>query len=515
MPSSPTTNSGTLLPALPYSVAVIGGMVVAYFFPVVPLWLSLVVVAVSAIGGYLLLAHRTLRLYPPLVACLFVGLFCMTYAKEQATVTLPPNPTTLVGTVVDTPRATAKRTACIVYVQRGALTGRKVRIYLPKEALPYVRLAATYEMEGYLHPFTTFGESPHFNYTRWAESHALSAQMNVFAGHWHATDSLLEQLPFFERVAVKAKMVRAWLLHLLAAEEIGAETLSLVAAMAFGERSTLSTETWDMFARTGVSHLLALSGLHLSILYTLLAFILYRVVGRTASSSLLLLSIWLYVVLVGMPVSALRAATMLSFFTLFALAYREGAAVNTILCTVVAMLLVRPLMLWDMGFQLSVASVLSIAIFYRPLYALVDAHFLFRHIGVRWFWGLIVVSLSANIGAAPLAVYYFGRFTPYFFMSNIVAVPLVTLLLYCVVLTLVLWPLPLLRHAVAALLRGLTTALQSYLHAVDRLPYMNIDGIHISAVQLLLLYLMAAAVAVVLYRLVARLTERRRLREGI
>ncbi len=498
-----------LLPALPFTVALVAGMVVEYFFPIVPRWLSLAGVAFFVVVGFLLLSHRRLRVWPVCLACVAAGIFFMTCARARLSVVLPAEPLTIEGTIVDTPRATAKRISFTFYVQGGDMDGRKIRVYVPKSSR--VVLGGSYVVTGRLRCFNSF--SPRFNYPRWAESQGLVAQMFVDGGHLRECASCVEQMPFFERVAVKSKVLRERLLGLFDAESISGEHIALVAAMAFGERSGLSRDTRDMFSRLGVAHLLALSGLHLGIIYTFLGFIFFRLAGRRFGGVVVVVSMWMYVMLVGMPVSALRAAIMLTIYTLLSRGGR-GLSANVLFVAVAIMLIANPLMVWDVGFELSVVAVLSIAVFYSPIYGLISPKVIVSNFFLRAVWALVVVSISANLGSAPLVIYYFGYTSKCFLLTNLVAVPMVTLLLYGVFLMLVFYWLPLLRSLFVWFIRLCSTFLEWFLEALDGWVGGSVVSVDLCLWQMLVLYVGVVALAIAV-RGVSRIVEERRRRVAI
>ncbi|MCD7713495.1 MAG: ComEC family competence protein [Prevotella sp.] len=497
-----------LMPAMPVAVVAVAGMMTEYFCPFVPLWLSFLLVIVCAVAGILVLDVRLLRPYPVLAAFFFIGMFLMTLAKMRISIEMPEKPVEITATIIDAPRKTARSTMATVFVHDGALAGKKIRCYLPDGAIP-VYLGQTCVMRGRLSPFKNFETAANFNYPRWAESHSLVAQMNVFRRSVFEVENEVEALPFFERIALKSKLLRARVLNLYLNEHLPPDHYALVAAMAFGDRSTLSAEMRDVFARAGVSHLLALSGLHLGIIYVLLSMVFFTLCGRTAGSVIVVMSLWLYAFLVGMPASVIRAAVMLSLYTILALGGRERLSVNALCVTVLIMLLSNPLMIWDIGFQLSVLSVLSIALLYGRIYGLISFKFLFNHFIFRKLWALAALSTSAQFGTMPLVIYYFGRVAAYFLLANIVAVPIVTVFLYCVVMSLIFWWLPLLKALFLWLVQLLATFLEWFLRGLVSLGGASIENIKIDFFELVLLYMIFIAAAVAIDRLVHILTLRR------
>lgn len=274
---------------------------------------------------------------------------------------------------------------------------------------------------------------------------------------------------------------REVLLERLAASGLKGDAYGVVAAMALGDKSALSTDVKTTYSKTGASHILALSGLHLGIIYALLSML---VVGRRwqmLSQVLVILSIWAFVFLTGMSASVVRSAVMLTVYALLALGSRRKMSVNTLAFTAIVMLAVSPRALFDVGFQMSFLAVFSILLFVPLIYRIVPAQFLLSHRIIKWLWGMMAVSVAAQIGVAPLIAYYFGRFSCYFLLTNCVVIPAATLILYLALATL-LWP------AVGYVLAAVVGMLNSTLSYIGSLPGASIEGLHPSAMLTVSVY---------------------------
>ena len=148
---------------------------------------------------------------------------------------------------------------------------------------------------------------------------------------------------------------------------IQGEQYAVLAAMTLGDKSCLTKDLRNVYSQTGTSHVLALSGLHLSIVFNilLLTFGLFRI-NRWVSYWLTLLVLWCFVVLVGMPVSVVRAAIMLSVGSIALLLHRRAASLSALSLAAAIVLVMNPESLWDVSFQLSFMAVLSL-VFMEPL----------------------------------------------------------------------------------------------------------------------------------------------------
>ncbi|MBR4296813.1 MAG: ComEC/Rec2 family competence protein [Bacteroidaceae bacterium] len=217
-------------------------------------------------------------------------------------------------------------------------------------------------------------------------------------------------------------------------------SLEVAHAMMLGNKHMVSKETRTLYSETGASHVLALSGLHLSILFALFNVLLlrplrsFRLVGHGAQVGFLL-AMWAFVMMVGAPLSLLRAAVMLTFLQLSVLFQRRGLSFRNLALAGLVLLLWSPQSLFDVGFQLSFMAVLGIVVIYPRLPR-------WRGIGVpetllgnvRW-WAidaaqdLLRVSLSAQIATLPLVLYYFHLLPTYALPLSLWVIPLAGLLL--------------------------------------------------------------------------------------
>ena len=233
--------------------------------------------------------------------------------------------------------------------------------------------------------------------------------------------------------------------------------------------------------------MLALSGLHLGIIYTLLSLLIAGRRWQMLSQLLIVLSIWAFVFLVGLSTSVVRAAVMLSLYALLSLGHRDKMSVNTLAFTAIVLLVFNPLTLFDVGFQMSFMAVLAILVWVPLLMNVFPPDYLQSHRVVRWLWAMVAVSVSAQMGVAPLIAYYFGRFSTYFLLTNFIVVPAATLILW---LSLVVLIVP----SLAYLLIYVVGLLNTILSKIALLPGASIDGLHPSLLQVTMIYVITVSV---------------------
>ena len=330
-----------------------------------------------------------------------------------------------------------------------------------------------------------------FDYRRYLEIHGFTGSTFVSSWKWQKVRVSLEGLSRLERTKLYFLRLRTRLLKRLAVDESSGDQYAVVAAMALGDKSALTKELKEVYAVTGASHVLALSGLHLGIIYTLLSLLIIGRRWQMVSQMLIVLCIWAFVFLVGMATSVVRSATMLTVYALLSLGYRDKMTVNTLAFTAIVMLMVHPLSLYDVGFQMSFMAVLAILVFMPLLEGLFPTEYLLTHQSVRWLWSMVAVSVSAQIGVAPLIAYYFGHFSTFFLLTNFIVIPAATLILW-------LSPVVLLFPSLAYLLLYIVKCLNTVLGQMAAWPGASIEALHPTVLQTVMTYVVILCITYIL-----------------
>ena len=288
-------------------------------------------------------------------------------------------------------------------------------------------------------------------------------------------------------VSKGAAAVREKVTDIYIANGLEGDELAVVSAMTLGEKRHIDSSLRNEYSRAGVAHVLALSGTHLAILYFVL--MLFVGTGSVASRFVVVATIWGYVVIVGMPVSAVRAAMM-----------RRGYdRMDVLVTTIMLMMLVNPRVVFDVGFQLSVMSVGAIIVICPLLNGLLPPEFHSRHHHLFKLWSMVSVGVAAQIGTAPLVAYYFHSLPCWFVISNLIAIPLTTILLYGALTVVVVWPLPLIQLWVVKAVGFIAWVLNVTLGYISQLPLAAVEGINLSVLQVIICYI----IIVVLIKIIA------------
>lgn len=333
-----------------------------------------------------------------------------------------------------------------------------------------------------------------FDYARYLKRKGISGTGFVASGHWQFSECRKEKEGIATVLYRLAASYRTQIENLYRRLGIEGDELAVLSALTLGDKTDLSESVRESYSVAGVSHVLALSGLHIGLLYALAFFLLRPLLlggqsGRVLRSLLLILLLWLFAFFTGLSPSVVRSAAMFSIWALADLCGRQSFSLNTLALTAWLMLLVRPVWLFDVGFQLSFAAVLSILLFQPFLYRLCPV----RHRAGTYLWGLVSVSVAAQLGTAPLVLFYFSRFSTHFLLTNLLVVPLVTLILYAAVVLLLLTPMSGLQAVAAVGLEKMLRMLNLLVRWVEQLPYASVDGIWLYPLEVAGCYLVLGA----------------------
>ena len=268
-------------------------------------------------------------------------------------------------------------------------------------------------------------------------------------------------------------------------------TAAVAAAMGTGQRSGMTPELRDAYARSGVSHILAISGLHIGIVF-LLANLLFRPLvllrhGQIWARAAVLIPVWLYAAASGFSPSVVRAAVMFSLLQMSLVFSSYHFSLNTLAAAAFGMVAVNPDILFDVSFQLSFAAVTAIVAVGLPLCSAVENCSLF----LRCLLSTFIIGAVAFVAATPLISHIFGRISPVGILIN----PLVILSAYVIVTVSVLWiavPLPF-WQPVAERLLDFTVDLQNRI--VDKASaceWLSFDA-KLSTATVIFIYLLLAA----------------------
>lgn len=265
---------------------------------------------------------------------------------------------------------------------------------------------------------------------------------------------------------------------------------AISSALILGVKDELDNSIRQAYADTGTMHVLAVSGLHVGLVYGVLMFLLARIGStdrqRWVGAILMLGVLWLYAFITGLSPSVMRAVLMFSLVTVGIALRRRTVVYNTIAFAALVLLYINPFNLLEVGFQLSFLAVLGI-VYLQPRLSKVWET---PNRALNWLWLSLTVSVAAQVATTPLSLYYFHQFPVYFWVANILVVPAATLVLWSGMAALALSWVPGLGWLLFQVHSWLIWAMNEFNLWVQRWPQAIITGVDISAWQAWLLYLL-------------------------
>ncbi len=210
----------------------------------------------------------------------------------------------------------------------------------------------------------------------------------------------------------------------------GKDELGIAEALLIGYTNDLDKDLVQAYSNTGVVHIIAISGMHLGLIYVMLVWLFARIPYVKKSNLLqviLILScLWLFSLLTGAAASVVRSAVMFTFIAIGKNFAKRSSIYNSLAASAFVMLCYNPYYLWDVGFQLSYLAVVGIIVFQKPIYN-------WFYVKNKWLdkiWKLMAISLAAQLLTFPICIYYFHQFPNLFLFTNMIAVPLSSIILF-------------------------------------------------------------------------------------
>lgn len=279
---------------------------------------------------------------------------------------------------------------------------------------------------------------------------------------------------------------RKWVVTTLQTFIKGEKEQGLAEALLIGYKDDLDKNLVESYTNTGVVHIIAISGMHLALIYGLLI-LLTKALKRKQLNwlriVLILSSLWLFALLAGAQASVVRSAVMFTCIALGEALSRRTSIYNTLALSAFLLLAYNPFWLWDVGFQLSYAAVLSIVTFYKPVY---NWFYLPNKI-LDFLWKTMAISIAAQILTTPISLYHFHQFPVLFLLTNIVAVPVSSLVLFAeIAICAFAWLTPVAKF-IGQITEGLIYFMNSYIERIETISFSLWDGFSISIFQTVLL----------------------------
>ena len=322
-----------------------------------------------------------------------------------------------------------------------------------------------------------------FDYGDYLLRKSISGTALAYAGNWRCTGK-----PRSLSVSQLAKVCQQQVVDVYRSWGLDQDVQAVVSALTIGEKTDLTPELKAMYSAAGVSHVLALSGLHVGILSCILLWLFYPLTylkhGRKILPFLVVCLLWFFAFISGLSSSVVRAVVMYSLYTFASFCSEERfSGMHSLVLAAFLMLIYNPFFLFDISFQLSFTAVFSILAFY-PLFS---RWLCIKNCVLRYVWNTLSLSVSAQLGTLPFILYYFGSFPTYFLLANLVVVILAGGILMLTLVALCVASVPMVGSTVMTLLEWCTSVLNESTRWVQQLDGSQITSVYLSSSQACLL----------------------------
>lgn len=326
-----------------------------------------------------------------------------------------------------------------------------------------------------------------FDYKRYCLFHGITHQVFLKKKEYEILPGNKTSIPESAIFATRKKILR-----ILQKNIPGEKERSLAEALLIGYKDDLEQSLVQSYTNTGVVHIIAISGLHLGIVYWLLSVLLKPLSQKTKIKRMVpfltVAGIWAFSLLAGAQPSVLRAAFMFTLIVTGQSLNRKSSVYNTLAVSAFLLLCINPFWLWDVGFQLSYAAVLSIVIFMRPIYN----WFYFKNKLLDFIWKLNAVTLAAQVLTLPVSIFHFHQVPTLFMLANCVAVPLSGIILIGEIIICSTAFIPAVSGFIGKLTGWCIWFMNTYIERVENIPGSLWDRLYINTAQTVLLFLFIA-----------------------
>jgi competence protein ComEC len=265
---------------------------------------------------------------------------------------------------------------------------------------------------------------------------------------------------------------------------------AVAAALLIGNKEAITDDIKNAYIETGAMHILAISGMHIILIFNHIEWILdlYKTGNRRwrwIKTVILIVLIGLFALLMGLGASILRAALMAGLVSISKALKIKVSIFNTLAASALILLLWNPYWILDIGFQLSYAAVIGIALFGEKLKRL----WVIKNKYSRWVWENISIGLVAQMMVAPISLYYFHQFPTYFWLSGLVAGAVSEFALFTGVLLLGFGKIEMIGFLLGEILFCSIWLMNNFIFLIKQLPFSVINGFLLGFWEVVILYL--------------------------
>lgn len=465
------------------------------FFLYIPLWLLFAVIAVLAFSILLKLVARIdqtayLRSLLVYLLAFVVGFTCAALHQIRSTPQFSYGSTYSYQLLISErlhSNAVKQRFYAEVFDETGTTRLGKILLYVPISDTT-VRMGSRVLVHGYLNKIAPPKHPGSFNYQNYLARKDIHAQLSLD----NASYLVINENSW--SIFSKAAQLRQRIEVNLQASSLSNEVVAMVMALVLGQQQDISSQTANDYRLAGAVHVLSVSGLHIGILVVVLYFFLNKlpntVKWRIGKLVFLTIVLWFFAVLAGFGPSVVRSVFMVSFVLFGKFLNRKTNSIHTLLASAVILLAIHPPYFFDVGFQLSYLSLFSILLLQPKLSALYESRFRL----VNYFRDLIAVSLAAQVGTAPLTVYYFHQFSFLFLISNLIIIPLLGVVMLIVTAAVVVSCFAVIPDILATVTNIVVNSMNTIISYLAKFETLVFENIRFSLFSCIVAYLLISTI---------------------
>lgn len=296
--------------------------------------------------------------------------------------------------------------------------------------------------------------------------HSVKNAKREYGDEWQF--SVYKNNPFQLDIATKVQYsIHQWFIQ----QGITGDEGAIIEAITIGYKANISKETKNTFSKAGVSHILALSGFHIGIIYIILQFIFLSKIGpfkwQLASHFIVIICLWIYGFIAGMSPSLIRAVIMCTVLAISKLHTNKFLSIRALAVAAIILFLIEPLIIFHIGFQLSFLSMLGINV--------IGKHFCNLYAGYtfidRFVWCTTIITITCTFFTLPIVAYNFGRIPLLSIFSNLI----VTTLTYILFLLFFLWAISFGAPIFGSYLQQVSHDILTVTNHIAELPHSSIE----------------------------------------
>jgi len=481
-----------------FAVSLSFGIITAYFFPsyILPCVILLALCMLTLSASYFLTRHQ---LYPNVIfgivtfLCFYV-LGYLNYSlrlpnaqKDHYSHTMVSTHQTLQVTIVELLKPSAFHSKYIVRVDAldsDKTSGNIVLLVSKDTPSSSFLIDDTAVISGEITAIHSSLNPFQFDYAHYMKQQGVYHQLQI------SDRQILFRNKGKPSIRGYAEKLRTHLIKKIAESSIGTEEQAILSALVLGQRRDMTKALYTDYINAGAIHILAVSGLHVGILFLLFSAIfkpLERLPkGQTIKGMFVITFLFGFALVAGWSPSVVRAATMFSLFAVAKMLNRPTNSFNTLFLSFFGLLIVNPMWLFHVGFQLSYMAVFAI-LFIQPK---LSRHYRPRNYFLKKFWDIITVTLAAQLGVLPLSLYYFHQFPGLFMITNLIILPFLGVLLLGGILIFVFAAFNVLPNFLAQLYHFLIRTMNQFIHWVAHQDSFLIEDISFSKTKAVFSYLL-------------------------